>query len=330
MNLATYGRLFANRSLIVIVAILCSTCATKKVDPEPAEPVKAFFTRLIQIVEQNSINRRAIDWVDYKAKVWAKVGSAQTVPESESAMVLALALLKDNHSTIIVNNKRSLYGGTGCQVLPALTPFTFAEPKVGYVKVDGFNSSGQEGNNFARAIQNEIARQDDENLKGWIVDLRRNTGGNMYPMIAGLGPLIGEGTCGYFYDIDNKPTASFAYQQGGALLNQTVLAQVDKPYQLLKSNAKIAVLISGSTASSGEATALAFVGRPNTRLLGAASCGLSTGNQGYDLPFYGYKLNLFTVRIGDRTGKVYGMEIVPNEIVPNEQAIASAVKWINQ
>lgn len=319
-----------NRGLVVIVAFLCSTCATKNVDPKPGEPVEAFFTKLIQIVEQNSINRREIDWADYKAKVWAKVGNTQTVPESESAMVLALALLKDNHSTIIVDNKRSLYGGTGCQGLPALTPFTFAEPNIGYVKVESFTGSGQEGINFARAIQNEIARQDDENLNGWIVDLRRNGGGNMYPMIAGLGPLIGEGTCGYFYDIDNKPTASFAYQQGGALLNQTVLVQVDKPYQLLSSNSKIAVLISGSTASSGEATALAFVGRPNTRLLGAASCGLSTGNQSYDLPFYGYRLNLFTVRIGDRTGKVYGKQIVPNDISPYEQTIANAVKWINQ
>jgi carboxyl-terminal processing protease len=329
MNLAAYWRLFVSGVLVTTLVLLCSTCATK-VDPEPAERVKMFFTQLIDIVEQNSINRRDIDWTDYKTKVWARVGGAQTVPESEPAMILALALLKDNHSTIIVNNKRGLYGGIGCQALSALTPFTFAEPNIGYVKVEGFNGSGQEGVNFAQAIQNEIARQDDENLNGWIVDLRRNSGGNMYPMIAGLGPLIGDGICGYFYDIDNKSVASFAYQKGGALLNQTINVQLDKPYRLLGNTPKVAVLIGGSTASSGEATALAFAGRPNTRFFGAASCGLSTGNSLYDLPFYGYKLNLFTVRMGDRTGKVYGKEIVPNEIVPYEQAIASAVKWVNQ
>jgi carboxyl-terminal processing protease len=330
MNLTMYRRLIANGILYATLVFFCSTCTTEKVDPEPAEIVKRFFAKLIEIVEQNSINRRQIDWADYKTKVWAKVGSAQTVQESEPAMVLALALLKDNHSSIIVDNKRSLYGGTGCQAPPALTPFTFAEPNIGYVRVDGFNGSDLEGINFARAIQNEIARQDDENLKGWIVDLRRNPGGNMYPMIAGLGPLIGEGICGYFYDIDNKPVASYAYENGRATLNQTILVQVDKPYQLIKSNPKVAVLIGGYTASSGEASALAFAGRPNTRFLGTATCGLSTGNRWYELLFSEYKLNLFTSRMGDRTGKVYGNEIVPDDIVSYEQAIASAINWINK
>ncbi|WP_019987480.1 S41 family peptidase [Rudanella lutea] len=330
MSLTAYRRLFSTAFLSLLLVAFCSTCATKEIVPEPAEPVKAFFAELIQIVEQNSINRRTIDWADYKAKVWAKVGNAKTVPETEPAMVLAMALLKDNHSSIIVDNKRGLYGGVGCGSLPAATPFTFAEPNIGYVKVDGFSGSSQEGISFAQAIQNEIARQDDKNLKGWIVDLRRNTGGNMYPMIAGLGPLLGEGVCGGFFDIDDKLTGSFSYRQGGALLNQTVLAQVERPYQLSKSNPKVAVLISGATASSGEAAAIAFSGRPNTRFLGSATCGISTGNQMYTLPFYGYTLNLFTVRIGDRTGKVYGKELIPDELVSTEQTIARAVKWLNE
>ena len=149
-------------------------------------------------------------------------------------------------------------------------------------------------------------------------------------MIAGLGPLIGDGICGYFLDIDNKPTANFAYQRGGALLNQSINVQIDKPYQLARSNPKVAVLIGGSTASSGEAATLAFVGRPNTRFFGSASCGLSTVNRPYDLPSDSYRLNLSIGRMGDRTGKVYDKEIVPNDILPNEQAVAGAVKWINQ
>ncbi|MCY7355905.1 MAG: S41 family peptidase, partial [Rudanella sp.] len=172
--------------------------------------------------------------------------------------------------------------------------------------------------------------QDDKNLKGWVVDLRRNLGGNMYPMIAGLGPIIGEGVCGNFYDIDNQVKATYSYQKGASLLNQSVMVEVPKPYRLINETVKVAVLIGGSTASSGEATTLAFVGRSNTRLFGAASCGLSTGNYRYDLPFYGYKLNLFTLKMGDRTGKIYGNEIKPDEATTDDQAIAKAVKWITQ
>ena len=317
-------------SPLVLSTALLSTCSVKEAAPEPAGPVKNFFTQLIQIVEQNSINRYKIDWPNYKDQVWAKVGSAKTIVEAESAMVLALALLKDNHSQIVIDNKRSLYGGVGCQAAPAITTSTIAEPAIGYVEVRGFSGTDPEGIALAQAIQNDIARQDDKKLKGWIVDLRRNVGGNMYPMIAGLGPLLGEGRCGNFYDADNNLKATYAYQNGVALLNQSSMVAVSRPYRLLNENANVAVLIGSATASSGEATTIAFVGRANTRLFGAASCGVSTGNSQYDLPFYGYRLNLFTVNIGDRTGKIYGGEIKPDELVTEDQVLARAVKWINQ
>ena len=35
-------------------------------------------------------------------------------------------------------------------------------------------------------------------LVGWIVDLRGNTGGNMWPMVAGVGPVLGNGVAGFF------------------------------------------------------------------------------------------------------------------------------------
>jgi carboxyl-terminal processing protease len=323
-------RRFTHSGAFLVGMILFSTCSTKDPAPDPSGPVKAFFTQLIQIVEENSINRRKINWADYKAQVWAKVGGAQTVPETELAMTLSMALLKDNHSSIIVDDKRLLYGGTGCQTPPAATPFTFAEPNIGYIKVEGFSGSGQEAINFAQNIQNDIGRQDDKNLKGWVVDLRRNSGGNMYPMIAGLGPLIGEGTCGYFFNLDDKLDYSFSYQNGIAKLNDQSIVAIEKPYRLINSTLKVAVLISNATASSGEATAIAFIGRANTRLFGANSCGVTTANSTYILPFYGYRLNLFTRNMGDRTGKIYGKEIVPDDLVTDDQAIAKAVKWIDQ
>jgi C-terminal processing protease CtpA/Prc len=34
---------------------------------------------------------------------------------------------------------------------------------------------------------------DQGNLAGWIVDLRNNGGGNMWPMLTGIGSILGEG-----------------------------------------------------------------------------------------------------------------------------------------
>ncbi len=245
-------------------------------------------------------------------------------------MTLALALLNDNHSTIIVDGRRYLYGGTGCQQSPP-QGLPVSLPNIGYVEVTGFQSIDElQSKQFAQAIQNNIARFDGSSLKGWIVDLRRNPGGNMFPMVAGLGPLIGEGVCVNFYDIDRNVTTTASYREGTSYLGQTPIVSVDKPYIPVTKNLKIAVLINGVTASSGEATTLAFVGRPNTRLFGASTCGVSTSNQPYDLPFFGYQLNLTTATLGDRTGKIYGKAITPDEVVSDDQVISKAAEWINR
>src|SRR6266850_8052486 len=48
------------------------------------------------------------------------------------------------------------------------------------------------------------------------------------------------------------------------------------PYKLSVPNARVAVLTDIGVASSGEAIAIAFRGRPNTRSFGTPTCGLST------------------------------------------------------
>ena len=49
-------------------------------------------------------------------------------------------------------------------------------------------------------IQDQIKIMDHPYNIGWIVDLRGNGGGNMWPMLAGIGPILGEGIAGYFID----------------------------------------------------------------------------------------------------------------------------------
>lgn len=57
---------------------------------------------------------------------------------------------------------------------------------------------------------------DAPDLVGWIVDLRGNGGGNMWPMIAGVGPVLGEGTAGAFVDPDDNVTL-WGYANGASI-----------------------------------------------------------------------------------------------------------------
>jgi hypothetical protein len=65
---------------------------------------------------------------------------------------------------------------------------------------ESLSGSGATAVAFADGIQNPIMAADRDDLAGWTVDLRGNGGGNLWPMLAGVGPVLGEGIVGYFVD----------------------------------------------------------------------------------------------------------------------------------
>ena len=153
----------------------------------------------------------------------------------------------------------------------------------------------------------------------------------MWPMLSGIGPVLGEGVAGYFIDPDNQASA-YSYQNGIASLDGNSISVVSNPYSLIKPNPKVAVLIDGLTASSGEAIAIAFIGRPNTRLFGVkSSCGLSTANENFTLSNGG--LLFLTVSVmADRSKNKFGGPILPDEISNSGQegAVVAAINWLNK
>ena len=56
--------------------------------------------------------------------------------------------------------------------------------------------AGTAATDYAKTLQDSIRARDRVGLIGWIVDLRGNSGGNMWPMLAGVGPVLGEGVAG--------------------------------------------------------------------------------------------------------------------------------------
>jgi carboxyl-terminal processing protease len=171
---------------------------------------------------------------------------------------------------------------------------------------------------------------------GWVVDLRGNTGGNMWPMIAGVGPIVGEGILGFFVDPDSV-VKTWAYQDGGSLLDGVVLTLASSPYELVAPNPPVAVLTDGRTASSGEATTIAFRGRPDSKSFGGPTWGVSTANRGFTLSD-GAMLILTVSTMADRTGRLYGAEVVPDQSVQGEktgdpatdQPLAAAMEWLRE
>lgn len=191
--------------------------------------------------------------------------------------------------------------------------------RVGYIAVPGFVGTGAEPvARFSGEICSALTQLAPAASVGWVVDLRQNTGGNMWPMLSGLKPLLGNGNYGAFRDRDGRDSAWGTNKIEGC----------SAP---IASDARVAVLFGPKTASSGEAVVIAFSGRPNSRSFGLATAGLSTANVSLGLPDGG-ALVLTTAIDIDRTGKAFPAGVVPDVVVESkaqsDDVLAAAVLWL--
>ena len=194
--------------LSILLLVCCLVACQKGQDPAATSTTaQTYVDKIVDQMEMYSVNRKTIDWTSFRQQVNARLQGSQTIADTYPAIRLALTLLGDNHSSYITPGGSYILGDRTVVCsdgTPAPVP---ANSQIGYVKVGGFNGSGVDGVNFAQAIQTAIKQADTDNIRGWIVDLRGNTGGNMWPMLAGVGPILGEGTAGYFIYPDGNTTA---------------------------------------------------------------------------------------------------------------------------
>ncbi len=167
-----------------------------------------------------------------------------------------------------------------------------------------------DGRVYPDVVQGLIAELHAAGAAKWIVDLRLNEGGNMYPMLAGIGPLAGEGVLGAFERDDTS--WPWAYEGGAASVDGHVNSRVTgAPYPTFPAEVPVAVLLSPLTSSSGEIMAISFKGRACTRFFGEATQGLTSANSPFPLPDDA-ELWLATSYEADRTGQHYQTAVEPD------------------
>jgi peptidase S41-like protein len=291
----------------------------------------AHLSEVVSVLQREWLFRERMDWKTFRQRVFEKAGTAQTIPETYDAIRLALTMLGDRHtwyrpsSGETIHNPQSPTQSTG-----ECTPAPFALPgipaDVGYVRIQITPQTP------AAAIQEALRKGEAGGPPvGWIVDLRNSRGGNMWPALAGIGSLLGEGIAGFFVDARNE-AESWGYTGGSAWEGQPEkdAAFLEKPYTMARANPRVAVLTDIGAASSGEAIAIAFRGRPDTRSFGTPTCGLSTAVEGFPLKSGGM-IGVMTTVMADRSKRQYGGAVEPDELVTDPaQVVPRAVAWLRQ
>jgi len=343
------GRRRRQTPLVAIVAggALCIGNAA----PGPFAAAR-YVDEAIAIVRDNALFADRVDWPVLSMRLHAEADAAKSPFEAYPALVTLVRALGDHHSFVQLPAERAA-------AYPAAMGTAFAAPPdatrprapdrafLGRRDITGQDAivTGARvrtvvvpanADNDPAALRAYAARLHRAVVTGpapcgYVVDLRGNSGGNMTPMVAGLGVLLGDGAVGGFVAREGVERwivrGSRYYVRSPAGREQLALRVPGWRPLPAGAYAPVAVLIDGGTASSGEVTAIAAIGRDRLRVFGGHSFGISTATSGYRLSD-GVNLVLVDSQVEDRTGKRYPDGIVPDGETPEAQAEAMAAAWV--
>lgn len=295
---------------------------------------RTYLTKVLDLMEQQSVMRHRVDWAQLRRRVLEQAHGARTASDTYGVIAWALNSLGDGHSFFLDPQQSGARLGATTLSFEGLTGRAL-EDGLGYVSLPQVQGTQQTYDAYVRQGRAAVATAD--GACGWIVDLRDDRGGNMWPMLAVLGPVLGDGPAGGFVDADGN-RSTWSIQHGNAYADGEPVGWTDSE-PITRSAAPVAVLTGHRTGSSGEAVAVAFRGRADTRFFGEPTYGVPTGNMVYHLSD-GATLVLTTADDVDRAGRTYNAPIRPDEEVVNDPAaavggdrdrvLAAARAWLHQ
>lgn len=295
-------------------------------DGAVAPEAEAYLDEALDALQTRHINRATVDWTQVREVTRRLAAGAETPSDIHPVLRVAVGLLGERHSSF---RGPSAATASGAADRPAPLPHgEMIAPGVGHLVLpelmprdenDPLNAA------YREALGETIARLEIDGVCRWVVDLRGDGGGNMWPMLNGLEPLLGAGPFGGFGDASGLQSrwVRKADQITDAGLDETMSDGQTGRLAV----APVAVLQGPGTASSGEMTAIAFRGRARTQTFGALTAGLTTANISYGLPD-GAALLITTTGVHDGTGRFISGALAPDEATPDEQTMARALGWL--
>lgn len=159
--------------------------------------------------------------------------------------------------------------------------------RIGYIDLPGILGTPNDQQRYASSAHAAIRTTAQAPRCGWIVDVRRNRGGWVYPVLTAAAPLVPLDATGVLMGKFDAAgiTEQWMYRNGemvvrrpGANPPEYPVFTVGNPFTPipLATPAPVAVLVSGLTASAGEALVLSFRGRAAVRTFGQRTLGLTT------------------------------------------------------
>lgn len=343
-----------------IAAAAALLCLATPGRAQEAFDAQARVTEALQAVRPVAMNRERVDWVAVERQARELAGPAKDTIDLLPAYHLIVWSLGDNHSLIlptdaqvdewIRRNGRDRYLPDTPRRRASFSEYrrrpvsgrslTLPNGRAARAVVVPAYEGDDASNVFAQSITDALGSSQ---ACGYVVDLRGNTGGNMFPMITGLWPLLGEGfsfpgVSGPGLDdgrISVEGGRLLGYEQPGAhgeVINELTSWSQDRSVAGLP----VAVLIDQVVGSSGEGVAIALKSRARTRFFGERTYGIASANTILTLSD-GISMAVTVAYLKDSQGRTYPDGIPPDAPVPTgpgdradpDDAVVEAAKvWL--
>jgi carboxyl-terminal processing protease len=152
------------------------------------DSVRHYVSTAMAAFRAHSVHQADVDWRSLEDSVVARAAGAQIPASTWAALTWALRRV-DAHS-FLMPSEQMMKALTGGMAPSAARPAAsrplgkLLDGGIGYVIVPPH--AGQNRPTYVDSLQSQIGALDSAVTCGWVVDLRENTGGNMWPMLAGI------------------------------------------------------------------------------------------------------------------------------------------------
>ncbi len=307
---------------------------------------------LYTFIRYNSIWRNTVDWDQVDDTFHREIPTARSLHDTMQCFVKVLEELNDVHSQIYLNQQYyGHYPAFDEATLKHLIPLNdravaatnqirtdWLASRYVYVRVPGMQvfDNGQI-NAFAQNLHDSIQAYASRKVKGFVIDLRLNTGGNIYPMLSGLSALLGDGVVAYETDIEGRQVRTWEIINGNFTIGEYQTTAISTR-QMKDFRKKPVVILTGPvTRSSGSMVAIAFRGRANTYFIGEPTANGYTTSNGFFSFAPNLTLNFATHFVADRTMQRYQSTVNPDLLLPGgdrfddlsaDDKIQAALAWL--
>jgi carboxyl-terminal processing protease len=319
------GRVWVVGAVALVLAVAADAAGR---GPVMSEASYRYLDHALSLMRQHVVDRNRVDWPVIRDGALELARGAQQPAQTYPAIDHALAAIGNPHSVLVRPPDQARIAAQDALALPRAS---LVDDRFAQLVIPSFAGSDQGVEHYVRAGVAAVRDMDAAGACGWIVDLRDDKGGNMWPMIAVLAPLLGDGVLGAFVEPDGART-EWTASAGQVTLGGTATTTAPNQVTLTHPNPPVAVLISDQTASAGEAALIAFLGLDRVSTFGRPTAGYATANEGYPLAD-GAMLLLTTAYDVDRTGRRYdNTPIPPDHLLPHNASpgttLLAASTWL--